>query len=137
LTILIVGMTAVFVPQDLDYMGMTATDLRAINPRLVPLIAHDRAGFGGGVCCAGLTLFFCVWCAGPSRNLQLSLVIACIVGFVAALGVHPAIGYIDVIHLAPAVLGGIAYFMVLLLLRPAVGFWIWSAATCRRFRIFG
>ena len=60
LTIFIVGMTAVFVPQDLEYMGMTAADLSAITPRLVPLIAHDRAGFGGGVCCAGATLFFCL-----------------------------------------------------------------------------
>jgi len=36
---------------------------------LIPLIAHDRAGFGGGLCCTGLTVFFCVWCARPSRSL--------------------------------------------------------------------
>src|SRR5690606_36725417 len=31
--ILPVGMTSVFVPQDLQYMGLTAADLHAINPR--------------------------------------------------------------------------------------------------------
>src|SRR5207245_7925831 len=47
LTILLVGMTRVFVPQDLQFLGLTTTDLHAINPRLLPLIAHDRACFGG------------------------------------------------------------------------------------------
>src|SRR5262245_40197699 len=109
LTIMFVGMTAVFVPQDVDYMGMTAADLSAINPRLVPLIAHDRAGFGGGVCCAGVTLFFCVWCARPSRGLWQALLTAGLVGFTAAIGVHPAVGYVDAIHLAPAGIGAFAY----------------------------
>src|SRR6059058_656902 len=47
LTIMIVGMTSVFVPQDLTFLGLLPSDLQAINPQLVPLIAHDRAGFGG------------------------------------------------------------------------------------------
>ena len=42
-TIMVVGMTMVFVPQDLDYMGISAETLAAANPRLIPLIAHDRA----------------------------------------------------------------------------------------------
>lgn len=53
-TIMLVGMTTVFVPQDLTYMGMTYAEIDAVNPRLIPLIAHDRAGFGGGVACGGL-----------------------------------------------------------------------------------
>ena len=40
--IMLVGMTSVFVPQDLQFMGLSAADLQAINPHLVPLIAHDR-----------------------------------------------------------------------------------------------
>jgi dihydroorotate dehydrogenase len=44
----VVGMTRVFVPQDLAFMGLSAERLRALSPTLVPLIAHDRAGFGGG-----------------------------------------------------------------------------------------
>src|SRR5688500_7632412 len=45
LTITAVGITVVFVPQDLAYMGLREADLRAVSPRLIPLIAHDRAGF--------------------------------------------------------------------------------------------
>src|SRR5690606_27676875 len=37
-TIMLVGMTTVFVPQDLDFMGMTYEQVEAVNPRLVPLI---------------------------------------------------------------------------------------------------
>jgi hypothetical protein len=43
------GSTRVFVAEDLEFMGLTRGALDAINPRLVPLIAHDRAGFGGGL----------------------------------------------------------------------------------------
>ncbi len=57
LTICVVGMTSVFVPQDLTYMGVPVQELNHINERLVPLIAHDRAGFGGAVCCCGVVLF--------------------------------------------------------------------------------
>ena len=68
-TIMTVGATCVFVPQDLTYLGLSVADLQALNPRLVPLIAHDRAGFGGAVCCCGVGLFFTVWCGTPSRAL--------------------------------------------------------------------
>lgn len=105
LTIMVVGMTTVFVPQDLAYMQLTVDQLHAINPRLVSLIAHDRAGFGGGVCCCGLTMFFCVWCGQPSRSLWEALAVTGTVGFGTAIGVHPAIGYTDFVHLAPAYLG--------------------------------
>jgi hypothetical protein len=103
LTIMTVGMTRVFVPQDLEFMGMTADQLRAINPRLVPLIAHDRAGFGGGLCATGVTVFFCVWCAAPSRSLWQVLCVAGISGFGTAIFIHPIVGYLSVSHLLPAV----------------------------------
>ncbi len=100
-----VGVTTVFVPQDLRYMGLTAEQLNAINPRLVPLIAHDRAGFGGGVCCCGVTMFFCVWRGVPSRSLWQALLLTGAAGFGTAIGVHPAIGYMEFSHLAPAYAG--------------------------------
>ena len=53
-TIQAIGMTRVFVPTDLTFMGLDRGQLDSINPRLIPLIAHDRAGFGGGVATAGL-----------------------------------------------------------------------------------
>jgi hypothetical protein len=108
-TIMVIGMTSVFVPQDLAYMGLSADDLRAINARLVPLIAHDRAGFGGGVCTCGVVMFFCVWCGSPSRSLWQALCLSGAVGFATAIGVHPLIGYTDPVHLAPAITGAVVF----------------------------
>jgi hypothetical protein len=105
LIIMTVGMTTVFVPQDLEYMNLCVGDLEAVNPRLVPLIAHDRAGFGGGVCCCGLTMFFCIYCSGASRSLWQALLVTGIAGFGTAIGVHYPIGYTSITHLAPAYLG--------------------------------
>jgi hypothetical protein len=114
-TIMGVGMTCVFVPQDLAYLGLSARDLHAINPRLVPLIAHDRAGFGGGVCTCGVLMFFCAWCGSPSRSLWETLCVSGTVGFATAIGVHPLIGYIDPVHLAPAVVGAAVFSTGLIL----------------------
>jgi hypothetical protein len=115
LTIMTVGMTSVFVPQDLSFMGLTAADLHSINPRLVPLIAHDRAGFGGGIASCGVAVFFCVWCGRPSKNLWQVLCLAGVVGFSTAIGIHPVIGYLSFSHLAPAMMGAIAFLCGLLL----------------------
>ena len=109
--IMAVGMTSVFVPQDLVFMGLNPADLHAINPRLIPLIAHDRAGFGGGLCATGVTVWLCVWCGRPSRSLWQVLLVAGTVGFGTAVGVHPLIGYVDAVHLAPAVVAA-ALFVV-------------------------
>ncbi|MEM7354473.1 MAG: hypothetical protein AAF657_26940 [Acidobacteriota bacterium] len=104
-TIMFLGITAVFVPQDLAYMGVTPEDLTAFNPRLVPLIAHDRAGFGGGVASCGVLVLFCVWFAQPSRSLWQVLTLSGVFGFGTAIGVHFVIGYTDWFHLAPAFAG--------------------------------
>lgn len=115
LTILVVGMTTVFVPQDLSFMNLQAADLQAINPRLIPLIAHDRAGFGGGICSCGILLLFSVWCATPSRSLWQVLAIVGAFGFATAIGVHPIIGYTETSHLLPAILGALIYLVGLIL----------------------
>lgn len=117
-TILAIGMTWVFVPEDLAYMQVTADELTRLNPRLVPLIAHDRAGFGGAVCCTGLTVLCSVWRATPTRGLWWSLAIAGVIGFGSAIGVHPAIGYTDPFHLGPAILGAALYAAGLFLTFP-------------------
>jgi dihydroorotate dehydrogenase len=121
LVIMGVGMTRVFVPQDLEFMQVTAAELNALNPRLVPLIAHDRAGFGGGLCSGGLTVLFSLWCgARPAqRGLWLALCLAGLVGFSTAIGIHPMVGYTSFIHLLPAYLGAIAFLVgTALLYRP-------------------
>lgn len=110
-TIMVVGSTSVFVPQDLRFMGLSAAELHAVNPRLVPLIAHDRAGFGGGLFSTGLTVFFCVWCGPPTRSLWQALCISGLIGFATAIGIHPIIGYVDVSHLAPAVIASFLFIV--------------------------
>jgi len=105
LTIMTVGMTRVFVPTDLTFMGVTADELRNLNAHLVPLIAHDRAGFGGALVSCGLAMFIAALYGLPSRSLWQALAIAGVAGFGTAILVHPAIGYTDTLHLAPAVLG--------------------------------
>jgi hypothetical protein len=109
LTVMTFGMTRVFVPQDLTFMGLARTDLQAISARLIPLIAHDRAGFGGAIGTAGITVLFCVWCGTPARSLWQVLCLAGVVGFAAAIGVHPIVGYNDLFHLAPAIVGAIMF----------------------------
>ncbi len=118
--IMTVGMTSVFVPQDLEFMHVCAEDLQTVNAHLVPLIAHDRAGFGGGVCCCGLTMFVCIYCGTPSRSLWQTLAIAGFVGFGTAIGVHFPIGYLSVSHLAPAFLGAAMYVTGMALTYPVM-----------------
>lgn len=114
-TVMTFGMTRVFVPQDLTFMGLARSDLQAISTRLIPLIAHDRAGFGGAICTTGITVLICVWCAPPSKSLWQILCLAGVVGFVAAIGVHPLVGYNDLFHLAPAIVGALMFIAGLIL----------------------
>jgi len=115
LTVMTFGMTRVFVPQDLTFMGLARSDLQTISARLIPLIAHDRAGFGGAICTTGVMVLICVWCARPSRNLWQILCLAGVIGFATAIGVHPMVGYNDLVHLAPAILGAIMFIAGLIL----------------------
>jgi hypothetical protein len=100
-TILKVGMFEVFVPEDLAFMGITSEQLQAANTRLVPLLAHDRAGFGGAVLTLGLTTTLALWHAPLRRDLWEAVAAAGIVSLSAAVGTHFFVGYTDVWHLAP------------------------------------
>lgn len=117
-TIQFIGMTSVFVETDLEFMGLGRDQIAAINSRLVPLIAHDRAGFGGAVATAGFLTFACVWCGKLSRSLWEALLIGGAAGWTTAIFVHPAIGYNDAIHLAPAATGATLFFIGLGLTWP-------------------
>jgi hypothetical protein len=110
LTICVVGMSSVFVPEDLAFLGLTRNQLNEINPRLIPLIAHDRAGFGGSVCCCGLALAGVATFAEWTVALRQTLLACGSLGFGTALFVHPAIGYTDWWHLTPAVTGAGLFF---------------------------
>ncbi|MEI7581560.1 hypothetical protein [Runella sp.] len=106
IVIMTVGMTTVFVPQDLEFMEIPVCGLLdQISPQLIPLIAHDRACFGGGLATIGLMLFFIIRRSHFTRNLWEVLFLSLFIGFSCAIGIHFIIEYTDLIHLAPAYLG--------------------------------
>jgi hypothetical protein len=105
LVILYLGSTEVFVVEDLGFMGVTRQMLDDVNPRLVPLIAHDRAGFGGGLATIGVLLTVCAVYSRPSRSFHEAVAIAGVAGFGCAIGTHFVEGYVNPIHLAPAFAG--------------------------------
>jgi len=114
-TIMIVGMTVVFVPQDLEYMQVTVQEIRAINARLIPLIAHDRAGFGGGLCSGGIAIFLAAWkgLRPGARALWWICLIAGTIGFTTSIGIHPLVGYNSFIHLLPAYIGALTFALAM------------------------
>ena len=117
--IIILGSTVVFVPQDITYLGFTPAQLNAINPHLVPLIAHDRAGFGGGLASCGLAVLLVVWKARPERAQWQALLVSGLVGFGCAIGVHYPMGYLSGSHLAPAWTGALIYVVGIVCMYPS------------------
>jgi hypothetical protein len=110
-SIAIFGMTRVFVPSDLRFIGLDVSTLRRISLSLVPVISHDRAGFGGGLCSMGCLLMFMARCAEINRSfVEIVAAMGC-AGFGCAIGVHFAVGYLDFFHLLPAFVG---FFLFLL-----------------------
>lgn len=109
----IIGVTQVFVPEDLEFMRTTAQALVAANARLVPLIAHDRATFGGMLLSSGwVFLLPALWgFRRGHRWLWCTLLIAGLAAYSAAIGVHYTVGYMSLMHLLPA-LGGLTLFLL-------------------------
>lgn len=116
----VVGLTHVFVPSDLVFLGTTSEELRAANPRLLPFIAHDRAGFGGALMAAAVAIMgLSAW--GWRRGeawIWWSLALAAIAGFIPPVLVHSHAGYTDFWHLAPVYIGIFLTALALLLARP-------------------
>lgn len=106
-TIASVGVRDVFVAEDLGYLQTRLDSLRTANPRLVPLVAHDRATLGGMLVAAGLVyLLASLW--GLRRGaawLWHTFLWSGLAAYAAAIGVHYAVGYIDLRHLLPAFAG--------------------------------
>jgi dihydroorotate dehydrogenase len=114
------GVTRVFVPEDLAFMHTTAEALREANPRILPLVAHDRATFGGMLVSAGVALLLtALWGFRPcSRWLWWTQLLAVSLAYFAALAVHMAVGYTDHFHLAPVYLGLPLFWLALGLSYP-------------------
>ncbi|MFI6317947.1 hypothetical protein ACIBG8_10540 [Nonomuraea sp. NPDC050556] len=116
----VVGLTGVFVPSDLAFLGTGPEALSAANGRLLPFIAHDRAGFGGALTAAAaaiLLLSMWGWRRGESW-VWWTLALAAFAGFVPAVIAHFAIGYVDLMHLAPVLAGMALTATALTLARP-------------------
>ncbi|MEU7647205.1 hypothetical protein [Streptomyces huasconensis] len=116
----VVGLTGVFVPSDLTFMGISTASLDGVNPRLVPFIAHDRAGFGGALMSAAVAIVLLSawgWRRGEAWVFW-TLAAAAAAGFLPAVVVHGAIHYTDFLHLAPVYFGIALTGTALLLARP-------------------
>lgn len=120
LVILRIGVGNTFVPEDLGFIGRTADQIRAVNPRLVPLLAHDRAGFGGAVMTMGLVTMICLWCSRPSRHLHQAVALAGLASLGSTMVVHVAVGYTNLFHLAPPLAGVACLVLGLALQHPGV-----------------
>ncbi|WP_229263885.1 beta/alpha barrel domain-containing protein [Cohnella cholangitidis] len=115
-----VGVTNVFVPQDLAFMNVTREQLDAANPKLISLIAHDRAGFGGALFSnAVMLLVLALWGLQQyQRWLWWTLLAGGSPAFIAGLSVHYHIRYTDFLHLLPAYFAFALYIAGLILLYP-------------------
>jgi hypothetical protein len=116
-----IGVTRVFVSQDLAFMGVGAHHLHALDPGLIPLIAHDRISFGAAVVVTGLTTLGHVWFGRLTRTMWTMLLVAGCSALAAAVGTHFAVGYVDAWHLAPPVVAALALLAGLALTFPGGG----------------
>jgi dihydroorotate dehydrogenase len=99
-----IGATNVFVDTDLQYICMTPDQLNALNQKLIPVIAHDRAGFGSALFSVGLlVLTLALWGFHEGSGwVWRTFLFGGIPAFSAGILTHFIIGYIDFFHLLPA-----------------------------------
>jgi len=115
-----IGVTTVFVPSDLAFLQATREQIDAIDPQLISVVAHDRAGFGGALASAGVGLLLIALRGirrGDSR-LWWTLAIAGLPGFAATIVIHAEVGYRNLMHLAPVLVAASLYTGALVCLRP-------------------
>lgn len=112
-----IGITSVFVSTDILYICMSPEQLNALTEKLIPVIAHDRAGFGGALISVGLlVLTLSLWGFHQGeRWVWYTLFIGGIPAFSAGLLTHFLIGYTIFIHLLPAYFALFLYLIGLVL----------------------
>ncbi|MGH8020513.1 MAG: hypothetical protein ACREIA_19960, partial [Opitutaceae bacterium] len=93
-TITTIGMTDVFVAEDLAYLCMPAEDLASINEHLIPVVAHDRASLGGMLLANGAGLLLAtLWGFRRGRAwLWRAFLWTGVPAYVAAIGIHLYVG---------------------------------------------
>ncbi|MFC0473354.1 dihydroorotate dehydrogenase [Halalkalibacter kiskunsagensis] len=99
-----IGITTTFVATDLLYLCMPQEMLDEFNERLIPVIAHDRAGFGSALLSVGLlVLMVSLWgFQQGSKWVWWTLLLGGLPAFISGIAIHFAIGYTTFIHLLPA-----------------------------------
>ncbi len=107
LVIMLVGARHVFVETDLAFLGTTGEAMASVYPRLVPLIAHDRATFGGMLLASGIAvLLTTLWgFARGERWIWRTFLVAGYPAYAATLWIHADIAYTDPLHLSPVFIG--------------------------------
>jgi hypothetical protein len=105
--ILGIGMTSVFVREDLDFLCLTGSQALELGDRMIGVVAHDRATLGGMLLASGTAMLLpLLWCYRRSAYwLWWAMAGLGIPAYAAALGVHLWVGYTDWRHMVPALLG--------------------------------
>jgi dihydroorotate dehydrogenase len=105
--ILGIGMTSVFVREDLAFLCLTEVQAQALGERMIGVVAHDRATLGGMLLASGIAMLLPVlWCFRRGASwLWTAMAGLGAPAYAAAIGVHLAVGYTDLRHLLPAAAG--------------------------------
>ncbi|MBL9204597.1 MAG: hypothetical protein JNN01_05905 [Opitutaceae bacterium] len=105
--ILVIGMTHVFVGEDLSFLCLSAGEAQRLDSRLVGVVAHDRATLGGMLLASGtVSLLLVLWCFRRGAEwVGRAMMVLGLPAYAAALGVHFWVGYTDWRHLVPALAG--------------------------------
>ncbi|WP_210364739.1 dihydroorotate dehydrogenase [Bacillus sp. REN3] len=109
----VIGATSVFVDTDLQYICMTPDQLTQFNEMLIPVIAHDRAGFGSALFSVGLlVLMLALWGFHEGDSwVWNTFLFGGMPAFFTGIYTHYYIGYTDFIHLLPAYIAIILYII--------------------------
>ena len=120
LTITSVGVTRVFVFSDLQYLQTTAAAIGGVNAHLLPLLAHDRAGFGGALASDGIAvLLLSLWgLRRGERWVWWTLLSTGLTGLGCGIYAHVAVGYLEFGHLLPLALSAVVFIAALSLTAP-------------------
>jgi len=101
------GVTTVFIADDLEFMQTNYEEICTSSPMLLPLVAHDRATFGGMTLSTGLAVLMSgLWgFRRGNRWLWRALMAGGTLCYVMTLWIHWKVGYISILHLIPVFLG--------------------------------
>lgn len=112
-----IGTTSIFVPTDIGFICIPPEILNEMNNRLIPVIAHDRAGFGSALFSVGLlVLMMALWGYHEGAKwVWYSFLFGGIPAFSAGILTHFFIGYTTFIHLLPAYIALLLYIAGLIL----------------------